>query len=204
MKENFKCSYSEIVPVHKLIENPKNNNHHPARQVELLAKAIDFQGQRRAIVVSKRSGFITKGHCCLQAVKLLGWENVAVDYQDYESEAQEYADLTADNKLARYGEIDEEAILKELQELDIEAELLGFDEFKALEEAEVEMPELPSGKKEPFQQMTFTFSDEQAEAIKEAIEKIKNTDDFKNMDTSENKNSNGNALYLLVLKGLNG
>ena len=205
MKENFKCAYSEIVPIHKLVENPKNNNRHPARQVELLAKIIDYQGQRNPIVVSKRSGFIVKGHCRLQALKLLGWENVAVDYQDYDNEAQEYADLIADNKIQSYAEFDEDALLKELQEMNFDdLELLALENIPTMEEAEAEMPELKSGEKEPFQQMTFTFSDEQAEVVKEAIEKIKQTEEFKNIDTSENKNSNGNALFLLVLRGLNG
>lgn len=205
MKENFKCAYSEIVPIHKLVENPKNNNRHPARQVELLAKIIDYQGQRNPIVVSKRSGFIVKGHCRLQALKLLGWENVAVDYQDYDNEAQEYADLIADNKIQSYAEFDEDALLKELQEMNFDdLELLALENMPTIEEAETEMPELKSGEKEPFQQMTFTFSDEQAEVVKEAIEKIKQTEEFKNIDTSENKNSNGNALFLLVLRGLNG
>lgn len=205
MKENFKCAYSEIVPIHKLVENPKNNNRHPARQVELLAKIIDYQGQRNPIVVSKRSGFIVKGHCRLQALKLLGWENVAVDYQDYDNEAQEYADLIADNKIQSYAEFDEDALLKELQEMNFDdLELLALENMPTMEEAEAEMPELKSGEKEPFQQMTFTFSDEQAEVVKEAIEKIKQTEEYKNIDTSKNKNSNGNALFLLVLRGLNG
>lgn len=205
MKENFKCAYSEIVPIHKLVENPKNNNKHPTRQVELLAKIIDYQGQRNPIVVSKRSGFIVKGHCRLQALKLLGWENVAVDYQDYDNEAQEYADLIADNKIQSYAEFDEDALLKELQEMNFDdLELLALENMPTMEEAEAEMPDLKNGEKEPFQQMTFTFSDEQAEVVKEAIKKIKQTEEFKNIDTSENKNSNGNALFLLILKGLNG
>ena len=31
------------------------------------------------------------------AMQKLGWDQVAVDYQDYLSEAQEYADIIADN-----------------------------------------------------------------------------------------------------------
>ena len=142
MKENFKCAYSEIVPIHKLVENPKNNNRHPARQVELLAKIIDYQGQRNPIVVSKRSGFIVKGHCRLQALKLLGWENVAVDYQDYDNEAQEYADLIADNKIQSYAEFDEDALLKELQEMNFDdLELLALENTPIIEDVEDEIEE---------------------------------------------------------------
>lgn len=130
----FNCSYSALVELHKLQPNPKNNNSHPDRQIELLAKIIDFQGQRSPIVVSKRSGFITKGHGRLEALKKLGWTQAAVDYQEYESEAQEYADLVADNKIAELAKFDESAMITELKVndalKDLDFELLGFDKFE--------------------------------------------------------------------------
>ena len=51
--------------------------------------------------------------------------------------------------------------------------------------------ELPDGDKEPFQQMTFTLSDEQAEIVKNKI-KLAKQNDFGN---TGNENSNGNALW---------
>ena len=59
---------------------------------------------------------------------------------------------------------------------------------------------LPSGDKSPFQQMTFTLADEQAEQIKNAISDIKQTDEYKYAETMGNENSNGNALYLIVMQ----
>ncbi len=57
---------------------------------------------------------------------------------------------------------------------------------------------LPSGDKAPFQQMTFTLADAQATVIKNAIDEIKKTDEYKFAETHGNENSNGNALYLIV------
>lgn len=57
---------------------------------------------------------------------------------------------------------------------------------------------LPSGDKAPFQQMTFTLADEQAEVIQNAIAEIKQTEEYKFCETMGNENSNGNALYLIV------
>jgi ParB-like chromosome segregation protein Spo0J len=57
---------------------------------------------------------------------------------------------------------------------------------------------LKDGDKEPFQQMTFTLADEQATVIKNAIDDIKGTDEYKYAETMGNENSNGNALYLIV------
>ena len=59
---------------------------------------------------------------------------------------------------------------------------------------------LPDGDKAPFQQMTFTLADEQAEQIKNAIADIKETQEYKYAETMGNENSNGNALYLIVMQ----
>lgn len=135
------CAYDELVDVHKLVPNPKNNNKHPKNQIERLAKIIDFQGQRQPIVVSNRSGFIVKGHGRLEAIKLLGWEKCAVDYQDYESEAQEYADMVADNQIATWAEFDTQMVLDELPELDIDTDMLGMLEIPQIEAEENEVVE---------------------------------------------------------------
>ena len=53
------------------------------------------------------------------------------------------------------------------------------------------LDDLPSGDRVPFQQMTFTLSDEQAEQVKAALERARTLGPF--VDTG-NENSNGNAL----------
>jgi hypothetical protein len=60
--------------------------------------------------------------------------------------------------------------------------------------------ELPDGDKAPFQQMTFTLADEQAEQIKNSIADIKQTEEYKYAETMGNENSNGNALYLIIMQ----
>lgn len=57
---------------------------------------------------------------------------------------------------------------------------------------------LPSGDKAPFQQMTFTLADKQAELIQNAVSDIKQTEEYKYCETFGNENSNGNALYLII------
>ena len=59
---------------------------------------------------------------------------------------------------------------------------------------------LPNGDKAPFQQMTFTLANEQAEQIKNAIAEIKQTEDYNHIETMGNENSNGNALHLIVMQ----
>ena len=60
--------------------------------------------------------------------------------------------------------------------------------------------DLPDGEKSPFQQMTFNLADEQVEQINLKLSDIKKTEEFKYTETFGNENSNGNALYLIVMK----
>lgn len=52
--------------------------------------------------------------------------------------------------------------------------------------------------KAPFQNITFTLADSQASLIKDAIQDIKHTQEYKYIETFGNENSNGNAIYLIV------
>lgn len=130
--DKIKCAHDDLVEVDKLllVQNPKNANKHSKEQIERLAKIIDFAGQRSPIVVSNRSGFITRGHGRLMALKFLGWEKAAVDYQDYATEAAEYQDMIADNEIARWAELDYAKFTDDLKDLDLgDIDLLGLKNF---------------------------------------------------------------------------
>ena len=128
---NIKCAHKEVVPLHKLIPNPKNTNKHPKAQVDLLTKIIDYQGIRHPIVVSNLSGFIVAGHCRLEAAKKLKYDSFPVDYQDFENAAQEYAFLESDNHIAELAEHDRDLMKLNLVEFpDLDFELLGIPELK--------------------------------------------------------------------------
>ena len=122
------CAHTDVVATDSLIENPRNPNRHPEDQIIALAKIIRHQGWRNPIVVSRRSGFVVKGHGRLLAARMLGLEEVPVDYQDYENEAAEWADMVADNKIAELSNMDEEELNAIIRELDgqIDLELTGF------------------------------------------------------------------------------
>ena len=131
------CSHTEIVDIETLTPNPRNPNEHPDKQIVLLAKIIREQGWRNPIVISNRSGFIVKGHGRLEAAKLLNVATVPIDRQDYVSEASEWQDMIADNRISEIAELNT-AVLKDLlQELDdggVDMDLTGFmeDELETL------------------------------------------------------------------------
>lgn len=56
------CSYTDLIDPTELVPNPRNPNQHPKKQIELLAKIIQSQGWRTSVTVSKRSGFVVRGH----------------------------------------------------------------------------------------------------------------------------------------------
>ena len=125
------CAHDEIVEVEKLIPNPKNPNTHPDAQIQALGRIIRQTGWRQPITVSRRSGFIVKGHGRLSAALLEGLAAAPVEYQNYTSEAEEYADLVADNRIAELAEIDNKMLADIFADIDtgeIPLELTGFTE----------------------------------------------------------------------------
>lgn len=124
-----RCNFTRLEPIDKVIENPRNPNQHPENQIELLAKILDFQGWRLPIVVSKRSGFVVRGHGRLMAARKLGLKKVPIDVQTYDNEAQEWADLVADNRIAELAEMDRGTLKDIIEELDTgenDLEMTGF------------------------------------------------------------------------------
>lgn len=186
----IQCLYDQLVPVGELKPHPKNRNKHPKDQIDRLARILEFQGWRYPVKVSKRSGFVTSGHGRLEAARANGWATVPVNFQDYESDEQEYADLQADNAIALWAELDFSGINTDIGDIgpDFDIDLLGIKGF-VIEPAE--LPNLPDGDRLPIQQMTFTLHDDQVETIKRAMEMAKAMGPFG--DTG-NENSNGNAL----------
>lgn len=142
------CLFDRMMPVSELKEHPKNRNKHPQDQIERLAKILKYQGWRYPIKVSKQSGFITSGHGRLDAARANGWTEVPVNFQEYENEAQEYADLVADNGIAGWAELDLAGIGDDVGDFgpDFEIDLLGLEDF-GIDPSEKE----PSGKPKFFE-----------------------------------------------------
>jgi len=112
------CAHDAIVKVKDMKPNPKNPNQHPSEQINLLAAIIRATGWRGPITVSKRSGFIVRGHGRLMAAQLDDLAEVPVDYQSYASEAEEMADLVADNKIAELSDINNRLLAEVFADID--------------------------------------------------------------------------------------
>ena len=130
------CAYDELKSIAEVVPNPRNPNTHPEKQVKLLAKIIEAHGWRAPITVSKRSGFVIRGHGRLAAAQLLGCETVPVDLQDYKNDAEEWADMIADNRIAELSEIDHDELMQlvvDLDSMDYDTGLLGYSDKSVAE-----------------------------------------------------------------------
>lgn len=126
---SIRCAHAAQVDPRLLKAHPLNPNKHPPKQIELFISILGYQGWRRPITVSKRSGYITKGHGAHEAAMTAGYSIVPVDYQDYESDDQELADIVADNQLQRMSEMDTGKLTELLVQLDtgFSMELTGLE-----------------------------------------------------------------------------
>lgn len=123
------CSYDEILDIRKVIGNPRNPNQHPEKQIEMLASIIKATGWRANITISRLSGYVVKGHGRLAAAVKAGLSKVPVEYQNYTSEAEEWADLTADNRIAELADMSTTMLADLLTEIDngeFPIELTGY------------------------------------------------------------------------------
>jgi DNA modification methylase len=127
-----RCLFDKMVPVESLKTHPKNRNAHSEEQIKRLSDIIQFQGWRYPIKVSNISGCITSGHGRLLAALKKGWLSVPVNYQDYDSPEQEYADVQADNAIASWAELDLSGINTDVADLgpDFNIDMLGIKDFE--------------------------------------------------------------------------
>ena len=191
-----------ITPISSIKPNPNNPRLIKDDKFKKLVKSIQEFPEMlnlRPIVVNADS-VVLGGNMRLKACKEAGLKQVPVILAEDLTEEQQKQFIIKDN--VGFGEWDWGMLANEWNSEDIESwglDIPGFDNVDDLGENF----SLPDGDKAPFQQMTFTLADEQAELIKNALEDIKKTEDYKYCETFGNENSNGNALYLLIANTTN-
>jgi hypothetical protein len=109
----------------------KKANRNPAMENHLPRSNRHTRRVEKDKRIPYRSGFIVHGHGRLLAAQFLGVGQVPVDRQDYATEAEEWADLIADNRIAELSQIDDglqASLLSELNVGDFDASLTGFND----------------------------------------------------------------------------
>lgn len=189
----------EVVKINSVKLNPNNPRIIKDDKFKKLVQSIkDFPEMLniRPIVVNQDM-IILGGNMRYKACKEAGLKEVPIIVTDLSEEKQREF-LIKDNTSG--GEWDWEVLANEWNAQELEDWGLDITGFDVNSEDYGEDFSLADGEKAPFQQMTFTLADEQAEQIKNAIADIKATEEYKYCETLGNENSNGNALYLIIMQ----
>ena len=192
---------TQTVPINEVKSNPNNPRIIKDDKFKKLVASIKELPQMlelRPIVVNEDM-IVLGGNMRLKACKEAGLKQIPIIKASELNEEQQRAFIIKDN--VGFGEWDWDALANEWDAEQLEE--WGLDVWKGegvdLDSLSDEFS-LPEGDKAPFQQMTFTLADEQATQIKNAIADIKQTEEYKYCETMGNENSNGNALYLIVMQ----
>jgi hypothetical protein len=185
--------------INEIKPNPNNPRIIKDDKFKKLVKSIqDFPQmlELRPIVIDENN-IVLGGNMRLKACIEAGLKDVPVKQAKELTEEQKKEFIVKDN--VGFGEWDWSDLANNWETEELEEwglDIIGFSNVDDLGEGFT----LPDGDKSPFQQMTFTLADEQATQLKNAIEEIKRTEEYKYTETMGNENSNGNALYLIVMQ----
>jgi ParB-like chromosome segregation protein Spo0J len=135
---NIKCSFDQKININDLRAHDKNPNSHSDDQVTRLAQIMRYQGIRSPVIVSRLSSKVVAGHGRIEALKELHkefpdeqWDQVPVNFQDFENEEQEYLYLVSDNAIAEWSELNLAQINADIVDIGpVEIELLGLKDFE--------------------------------------------------------------------------
>lgn len=183
--------------------NPNNPRVIRDDKFEKLKNSIESFPQMLALrpIVVDTDGIILGGNMRLRALQDLGYKEIPDEWvkrADELTEEQKREFIIKDN--VGFGQWEWDALANEWDTEQLSEWGLDMPGFDVDEDEYGEDFSLPDGDKEPFQQMTFTLADEQAEQIKNALADAKKLEEFKYIETFANENSNGNALYLIIMQ----
>lgn len=194
----------EYVPVGELKpwdKNPKQLSPHDRQR---LIEQIKKHGVYKPIIIDQH-GTIIGGNSRYAVLVELGATHISAVRREFVDDGERVEIALSDNDQAgRYVE-DQLTALVQTHDVDGSIYSVDLDDSQTIEElvgpGDDEFGDdfaLDDGDKSPFQQMTFTFSDEQASFIKDMIDQIKPDVTPEDDDTFGNKNANGNALHRIV------
>jgi hypothetical protein len=181
--------------VSELKTNPNNPRKISGSALDKLKQSIERDPAFMALrpIVIDENNVVLGGNQRLKAIKALGMKEMpdtwVIQAKDLTEEQRRRFVLVDNAPEGMSGEWDFELLTAEWDMPELEDLGFGVDELESVESLD-ELPFLPDGDKEPFQQMTFTLHDEQVEQVKAALDISKSMGAF----DSQNENSNGNAL----------
>ena len=140
-----KIAKVQEVSLEKLVLYEKNAKKHPQEQIDLLERSIKEYGFINPCLIDKDYKVIA-GHGRIAAAKQIGMDKVPCLFVEGLTEAQYKAYVLADNRLTELGEWNMDLVMMELQDLqdmDFDISLTGFEMPEEETETEVVEDEVP-------------------------------------------------------------
>lgn len=187
-------------PADQFMAHPSNPRRHPQFQRQVVNASLRELGWVAPVVENVRTGNLLDGHERIWQALQNGGEVpfIQVDIAE-EEESLFLASFDYMTSLAEYDAEVLDGLLREVQTGDTALQQMLADLAQAHQipdggEWTDAFSGLPDSDRAPFQQMTFTLHDIQAEQVKQALGIAETMGDF---EDSPNENSNGNALAFI-------
>ena len=173
--------------------DPSNVRVHSPANIAAIAASLEAFGQRRPLVI--RGNVVIAGNGTLEAARSLGWVEILVtDVPEDWSDDQARAYALADNRTAELASWNDSILLDQLAHFDsvgFDVSQFGFESTGKPDESVWENLGDAVKDRQPFQQISFTLSDDQVAVVRNAMDRAKTLGPFVD---SDNANMNGNAL----------
>jgi ParB-like chromosome segregation protein Spo0J len=122
-------SQKKMMPLDKIVLDPKNVRRHDEKNIKAIMHSLESSYQRKPIVLYGTT--VIAGNGTVEAARRLGWKEIWVNDDPFESEEAAKAYALADNRTNDLSDFDNELLKDELKALDAlgwDLERLGWDD----------------------------------------------------------------------------
>lgn len=163
----------ELIDINLINEYENNVKIHTDEQIEQIIMSIQKYGNNDPIAIDENNTII-EGHGRFLALKRLGYNTIPVIKLGHLTDEQKREYILIHNKLTMNTGFDMERLEKELDEIETDLSLYGFEQFEEFfEELDEELEELEEPKDETVK-LTIKLSRTEYEAVVNKLETINN------------------------------
>lgn len=163
----------ELIDINLIKEYENNVKIHTDEQIEQIIVSIQKYGNNDPVAIDENNTII-EGHGRFLALKRLGYNTIPVIKLGHLTDEQKREYILIHNKLTMNTGFDMEKLEKELDEIETDLSIYGFEQFEEFfEEMEEELEELEEPKEETVK-LTIKLSKTEYEAVVNKLETINN------------------------------
>ena len=164
----------ELIEINLINEYENNVKIHTDEQIEQIIMSIQKYGNNDPIAIDENNTII-EGHGRFLALKRLGYTTIPVIKLGHLTDEQKREYILIHNKLTMNTGFDMEKLEKELDEIETDLSIYGFEQFEEFfEEMEEELEEIDEEPKEETVKLTIKLSKTEYEAVVNKLETINN------------------------------